>query len=142
MFLAIAPGSFVQSHTLRFAILGDRTGEAVPGIYQAVWREIAAEKPAFVVGVGDSIQGLDDATAENEWMDRSNICWSRFVQFPFYAAPGNHDVWSEASAKLFGKYTGHPLITVSTKDRCISRYSTTAATMHCSPRRSRFWNRT
>src|SRR5579863_509646 len=53
---------------LRFVILGDRTGESVPAVYQAVWREIPATKPTFVVGVGDSIEGLNDATAESEWI--------------------------------------------------------------------------
>ena len=94
--------------TLRFAILGDRTGEAVPGIYEAVWYEIAAAKPAFVVGVGDSIQGLDDATAEKEWIDFGHVV-EPFRSLPYYAAAGNHDVWSEASAKLYVKYSGHPL---------------------------------
>ena len=94
--------------TLRFAILGDRTGEAVPGIYEAVWYEIAAAKPAFVVGVGDSIQGLDDATAEKEWIDFGHVV-EPFRSLPYYAAAGNHDVWSEASAKLYVKYSRHPL---------------------------------
>ena len=93
---------------LRFAILGDRTGEAVPGVYEAVWREIAAAKPAFVVGVGDSIQGLDDAAAEKEWIGFNRIL-EPFHSIPYYAASGNHDVWSDASAKLFVKYSGHPL---------------------------------
>ena len=93
---------------VRFAIIGDRTGEAVPGIYQAVWSEIAAAKPAFVLGVGDSIEGEHDATAESEWISFEHLL-DPFRSIPFYSAPGNHDVWSEASAKLFGKYTGHPL---------------------------------
>ena len=38
-----------------------------------------------------------------------NILLYPFRSIPFYSAPGNHDVWSDASAKLFGKYTGHPL---------------------------------
>ena len=94
---APAPSAF------RFVLLGDRTGEAQPGVWDQVWKEIAAEKPAFVVGVGDTIEGGDDATAEAEWraIKRPRI--------PLYLAPGNHDVWSEASARLFEKYAGHPL---------------------------------
>jgi hypothetical protein len=94
--------------TVRFAILGDRTGEVVPGVYEAVWHEIAAAKPAFVVGVGDSIQGLDDATAEKEWIAFEHLL-DPFRSIPYYAAPGNHDVWSDASAKLFVRHSGHPL---------------------------------
>jgi hypothetical protein len=106
------PAPFAQTAgpqtTLRFVILGDRTGEAVPGIYEAVWREIAAAKPAFVVGVGDSIQGLNDAAADKEWMEFDRLL-EPFRSIPYYAAPGNHDVWSDASAKLFVKHSGHPL---------------------------------
>jgi hypothetical protein len=91
---------------LGFAILGDRTGETVPGMYEAVWREISAAKPAFVVGVGDSIQGLDDSTAEKEWLEFARVL-EPFHTIPYYAAPGNHDIWSDTSAKLFEKHTGH-----------------------------------
>jgi len=93
---------------LRFVILGDRSGETVPGVYETVWREIAAAKPAFVAGVGDSIQGLDDATANKEWIEFEHIL-DPFQAIPYYAPPGNHDVWSDASARLFVAHSGHPL---------------------------------
>jgi hypothetical protein len=109
--VGVAAILFAQSAatpTFRFAILGDRTGETVPGMYEAVWHEISAANPAFVVGVGDSIQGLDDATAESEWLafDRAR---EPFRKLPYFPAPGNHDVWSDASAKLFEKHGDHPL---------------------------------
>jgi Icc protein len=98
----------VPAPALHFVILGDRTGETVPGIYEAVWREVSAAKPDFVVGVGDSIQGLDDATAEKEWTEFAHVL-APFRQIPYFPAPGNHDVWSDASAKLFESHSGHPL---------------------------------
>jgi 3',5'-cyclic AMP phosphodiesterase CpdA len=95
-----APDSF------RFIILGDRTGEAQAGIYEQVWREAARLDPAFVVGVGDTIEGLHDATAEAEWGEVWQLIapWRRL---PLYLAPGNHDIWSAASENLFQKYAGH-----------------------------------
>ncbi len=48
-----------------FVLLGDRTGEVQPGIYERVWKELAASQPAFVLSPGDTIQGLNDATAES-----------------------------------------------------------------------------
>jgi Icc protein len=99
---APAPDSF------RFAILGDRTGEAQRGVYEQVWKEVAAENPAFVVGVGDTIQGMSDATAEAEWREAGRIL-QLFSRYPLYLAPGNHDVWSPASARLFQRYAAHPL---------------------------------
>ena len=93
--------------TFHFAILGDRTGEAVPGVYEEAWNEVAAEHPAFVVSVGDTIQGLDDATADAEWQEAERIL-SPYRAYPLYLAPGNHDIWSDVSEGAFRKYAGHP----------------------------------
>ena len=46
--------SFAFLTTLRaadfhFVILGDRTGETQPGIYEQVWKQTLADHPAFVV---------------------------------------------------------------------------------------------
>jgi UDP-2,3-diacylglucosamine pyrophosphatase LpxH len=88
-----------------FVILGDRTGETQPGIYQQVWKESAAEHPAFVITIGDTIQGLNDATADQEWREAQKI----FKQgIALYLTPGNHDIWSDLSESLFKKYAGHP----------------------------------
>jgi Icc protein len=91
----------------RFVLLGDRTGEVQPGVWEQVWKQAAAEKPAFVLGVGDSIEGGNDATAESEWQEAKRIL-APYASIPLYLAPGNHDIWSSASEKLFQKYTGHP----------------------------------
>jgi 3',5'-cyclic-AMP phosphodiesterase len=91
-----------------FAILGDRTGETQPGIYEAVWRDLSAAKPAFVLSPGDLIQGMDDSAAPDEWLAFRKIL-DPFRGIPFYPAAGNHDVWSVSSEKLFEQNTGHPL---------------------------------
>ncbi len=93
------------SDNLRFVLLGDRTGEALPGIYERVWRELAATQPALVLSVGDTIQGLNDATAEAEWREARSIL-DRYRRIPLYLAPGNHDIWSEVSERLFRQYAG------------------------------------
>jgi predicted phosphodiesterase len=95
---AARPDSF------RFVILGDRTGECQPGVYEQVWKETSADQPAFVVGVGDTIQGLDDATAEKEWRAFTQIL-TPYRRYPLYLVPGNHDIWSDVSERLFRKYT-------------------------------------
>jgi Icc protein len=97
---AASPDSF------RFVILGDRTGETQPGVYERVWRQAAAESPAFVVSVGDTIQGLNEETAEAEWRQVQQIL-TPFRQFPLYLTAGNHDIWSEHSEGLFRKYAKH-----------------------------------
>jgi predicted phosphodiesterase len=110
LFAAAVSAGLAQSAAptrFHFVLLGDRTGEAQPGVWEQVWKQAAAEKPAFVLGVGDTIQGGDDATAESEWREAKRTL-APYAAIPLYLAPGNHDIWSPASEKLFEKYTGHP----------------------------------
>lgn len=94
------------AQTFHFIVLGDRTGGAQPGVYEEVWKEAAGEDPAFVVTPGDAIEGLNDETAEGEWRAIEEIL-KPYHRIPFYPAPGNHDIWSEASERLFRHFMGH-----------------------------------
>jgi UDP-2,3-diacylglucosamine pyrophosphatase LpxH len=105
-FLAVAGAQ--ESGRFRFVILGDRTGEAEPGAFERALQEATRDNPAFLIGVGDTIQGLRDETAEAEWQEAEQLL-APYRRYQLYLAPGNHDVWSETSAMLFRKYTGHPL---------------------------------
>jgi predicted phosphodiesterase len=96
-----------QSESFRFIILGDRTGGAQQGVYEQVWHEAAAEDPAFVVTAGDTIEGLQDATAQTEWQEMERIL-EPYRSYPIFFTPGNHDIWSVASERLFRQYTGRP----------------------------------
>src|ERR1700676_2880305 len=104
---AAAQRAATQNGSFRFVILSDRTGEGEPGVYERVWQEAAMEDPAFVLSVGDSIQGLNDATAEAEWRQFEQIL-TPYRRFPLFLAPGNHDIWSARSATLFRKHAAHP----------------------------------
>jgi Icc protein len=97
-----------QKDSFQFVILGDRTGDAQPGIYERVWQEAAAEDPAFVVSVGDSIEGSRDSTAEAEWLQVEQIL-APYRRYPVLLAPGNHDIWSARSETLFQKHAAHAL---------------------------------
>ena len=88
----------------RFSIVGDRTGSASPQVYGRVWREVDLLRPDFVINVGDVIQGGNDQRAEADWQEVSPI-WKRYGPYPLYFTPGNHDIWSPWSEKLFEKYT-------------------------------------
>jgi predicted phosphodiesterase len=92
----------------RFVLVGDRTGEAQPGVWERVWNEFAKTNPAFALSVGDVIQGLDDSAAETQWRGLLATL-APFRKIPIYFTPGNHDVWNEASADLYRKHTAHPL---------------------------------
>jgi 3',5'-cyclic-AMP phosphodiesterase len=90
-----------------FVILGDRTGETQGDTFQRVWRDAGAGNPAFVVTVGDTIQGFEDATAESQWREVERVFGS-YRRDRLFLTPGNHDIWSPASEKLFVRYAGHP----------------------------------
>lgn len=89
------------------AILGDRTGNAVPGIYEQVCKEIAAHHPDLILNVGDTIEGLNDDDARLEWRAVRAV-WKDFGDTPFYLVPGNHDIWSAESARIWQVVSGHP----------------------------------
>jgi UDP-2,3-diacylglucosamine pyrophosphatase LpxH len=106
-FVALArSGAPADPAPFRFAILGDRTGSVQPGVYEQVWREVSAAKPEFVVTVGDIIEGSHDASAESEWREVQKIL-QPYRAIPLYLTPGNHDIWSAASEKLFRQHAGH-----------------------------------
>ena len=91
-----------------FALLGDRTGEAQRGVYEEAWREAVSEHPAFVLTVGDSIQGGNDQTLDAEWRQYSQII-APYRRYQLFLTPGNHDVWDAPSQLAFEKYSHHPL---------------------------------
>ncbi len=94
---------FEASDSYTFAIIGDRTGFTQTGVYQHVWRDVDKARPAFAINVGDSIQGYDDAKTLDEWGEISPLLKRRL---PFYLVPGNHDIFSPASARAWKRVTG------------------------------------
>jgi 3',5'-cyclic AMP phosphodiesterase CpdA len=60
-----------------------------------------------VINVGDTIEGGADKTAEAEWRQIRSFL-EKYRRYPFYLVPGNHDIWSDLSLKLFEKQTGRP----------------------------------
>jgi 3',5'-cyclic-AMP phosphodiesterase len=91
----------------RFVVLGDRTGDANQAIYEQVWKDVESEHPDFVLNVGDTIQGWNDATAQAEW-DRLQLFWNLRPNLRQYFTPGNHDIWSEASREIYERAVKHP----------------------------------
>ena len=50
---------------------------------------------------------MHDATSQTEWQEVESIL-KPYRRFPLYLAPGNHDIWSEASERRFRQHAGHP----------------------------------
>jgi 3',5'-cyclic-AMP phosphodiesterase len=97
-----------DANDFEFAILGDRTGEPVEGVYEEAWRETNLDHPAFVVTVGDTIQGGNNGTVETEWEEVEAIL-APYRRYKILFTPGNHDVWSEPSVRAYVEYSKRPL---------------------------------
>lgn len=104
VFVWVAPAQ----DTIRIGVLGDRTGETVAGVYPEVWRQLTAHKPDVILSVGDSIQGEKDSATENQWREWTALT-DPWRSFTLLLTPGNHDVWSDASAAAWRKHTKREL---------------------------------
>ena len=89
-----------------FVVVGDRTGGARPGVFASAIPKVDLLEPAFVLSVGDLIEGY---TTDQAQLDRE---WDEFEGFisglapPFFYVAGNHDmsnaVMAETWAARFG----------------------------------------
>ncbi|MDZ7638923.1 MAG: metallophosphoesterase [Bryobacterales bacterium] len=102
------PFAFAAEERLRFCLMGDRTGGADANVYERSVERIVAEKPEFVINVGDSIEGYEDFWTDVQWVDLKPV-WRAYGKTPHYFTPGNHDVWSPDSARLYKRFTGFDL---------------------------------
>ncbi len=93
---------------VRFAILGDRTGGHLPGIYIQVVEEIQRMRPDFVMTVGDQIEGYHDNVG------RLNAEWDEYkkliapLTMPIHFTPGNHDILSDVQEEVYRSQIGEP----------------------------------
>ncbi|MFB3776522.1 MAG: metallophosphoesterase [Bryobacteraceae bacterium] len=107
LWLALACWAAGPANDFRFSIVGDRTGSPRQEIYAQVWEEVDRFRPDFVINVGDTIQGVQDATAEAQWREIRAFL-DKYKRYPFFLVPGNHDIWSSYSEKLFEEQNGRP----------------------------------
>jgi len=101
-------GNSFNAAPMRFAIIGDRTGGHVEGIYEGIAAEIEAMRPDFIMTVGDHIEGYTEDTTvlNNQWDEYFGIIkpLSRPIQF----VPGNHDITTDAALPIYLKRVGKP----------------------------------
>ncbi len=75
-----------------FAVIADLTGGYRNGVFPAAVEKIKRLHPAFVMSVGDLIEGYTDNTAQvRRWWDQFDG-WVEGLDAPFFYVPGNHDV--------------------------------------------------
>jgi len=93
---------------VRFAVIGDRTGDHQDSIHEKVVAEVAKARPEFVVTVGDHIEGYtEDTTVLNqEWQEYKSIVAP--LTMPFYYTPGNHDITFDNALGAYERNAGKP----------------------------------
>jgi hypothetical protein len=101
-----APPAAAQEPVFRLAILSDRTGGHVPGIYPRVIEQINLLNPDIVVTVGDQIEGYgeDYERSDAEW--DSVLVLLDAIEAPYYLVAGNHDIWDDTSEAMYTEKTG------------------------------------
>jgi len=107
IFIMLASFIFAGTDTVfRFAVVGDRTGSHVPGIFPEIIDEVKLLDPDFVMCVGDLIEGYTDDTMRihAEWDTILDIVGT--LSCPFYFVAGNHDIDNEIDRTLYEKRTG------------------------------------
>jgi len=82
---------------IRFAVIGDRTGGAQPGIYEKIVTEVERVKPDFAITVGDAIEGYtqDTVSLNKQWKEYKDILAP--LTMPIYFTPGNHDIGADSA---------------------------------------------
>ena len=89
-----------------FVIVSDRTGGERPGVFESALPKANLLEPAFVVSVGDLIEGYteDQAQIDAEWDEFEGFV--ERLEAPFFYVAGNHDmnnaVMAEAWRERFG----------------------------------------
>ncbi len=75
-----------------FIVVSDRTGGHRARIFSQAVEQINLLQPAFVLSVGDLIEGYtkDKAKVASEWKEFQT--YASRLQMPFFYVPGNHDV--------------------------------------------------
>ena len=89
-----------------FVIVSDRTGGARPGVFESALSKADLLEPAFVVSVGDLIEGYteDQAQIEAEWDEFEGFVEQLTV--PFFYVAGNHDMDSAVMAEAWRERFG------------------------------------
>jgi hypothetical protein len=89
-----------------FVVVADRTGGHRSNVFKSAMTKVNLLEPAFVVSVGDLIEGYTDdrSRLDAEWREFKGLIDA--LDVPFFYAPGNHDmsnaVMSEAWRARFG----------------------------------------
>src|SRR5690606_4768327 len=89
-----------------FVVVTDRTGQHRPGVFANAMPKVNLLSPAFVVSVGDLIEGYtdDQPTLDREWDELEDFVAR--LDAPFFYTPGNHDMSNAVMAETWQRRFG------------------------------------
>ncbi len=90
----------------QFVIITDNAGGARPGVFAKAVEMVNWLQPEFVVNAGDLIEGYSEDEGETrEWWKEIDEYLAP-LEMPFFFVPGNHDLNSDASIKVWRERFG------------------------------------
>ena len=89
-----------------FVVVSDRTGGARPGVFAGAMPKVNLLSPAFVVSVGDLIEGYTENQAQlnREWDEMASFVSE--LEAPFFYVAGNHDMNNAVMAEEWQRRFG------------------------------------
>ncbi len=94
-------GAYDDSEQFHFVVMGDRTGQEEKGVFKQILQKVNQLGPAFVLSVGDNIQGYtDDPNSVPPQWDEFEA-FIKILKTPYLKVPGNHDISNEMMAEFY-----------------------------------------
>jgi len=96
----------------QFVIISDNAGGPRPGVLPSALKMVNLLQPEFVACLGDLVEGYNAANGQPADEDVYRAWWQEFDDFlaqldmPFFFLPGNHDLNSPASLKVWRERHG------------------------------------
>lgn len=89
-----------------FVLVSDRTGGHRDGVFERALEKLSWLEPAFVLSVGDLIEGYSEDPAEvaAEWDELASFVAR--LETPFFYTPGNHDFSNEVMSRAWRERFG------------------------------------
>ena len=105
---SVRPTKVLEEYPVRFAILGDRTGNHQPGVFGQVVAEVQRMRPDFVLTVGDMVEGYtaDTVKIKQEWEEYLKLIEP--LTSPIFHTAGNHDFLDTTALSFYRRYIGKP----------------------------------
>lgn len=95
----------LEPEDFQFAFVSDRTGGHRANIFSQAVAKLNLLQPAFVLSVGDLIEGSKKAAVlDKEWKEFD--AFTSQLTMPFFYVTGNHDVGTPESAKYWEEKLG------------------------------------